>query len=182
MSRRTSSLTRAPAQQWEPDSLPDARNVILPELIGGLSGAPLKFARWFHRFIFEQAESAVKDECCLVLQHVVIGQPGPRLREIQLWGSEVDPVELARVSSEQLAAEFGLGSDQGELICTRTLASGGFQSAPSLGDRELEVRTLVRLMISTTSTLACIAPYVRVGDGVVWPYRPSNMLTLLGRT
>ena len=36
MSRRTSSLTRAPAQQWEPDSLPDARNVILPELIGGL--------------------------------------------------------------------------------------------------------------------------------------------------
>ena len=54
-------------------------------------------------------------------------------------------------------------------------------ATPCLGTAQLEREMIARLLISTTSTLATVAPYVRIGDGVVWPYRPSNTLTFLGR-
>ena len=72
----------------------------------------------------------MKGECCLVLQDVVIGRPSPLLRELQVWGSKVDPVELVRVSSDELAGQLGLDPDERQLICTEGLSGRAFHSAP----------------------------------------------------
>jgi len=178
MSRREPLFTRAPRRSRIPDNLREARDVVLPELVGGLAGAPLPFARRFHQFFFEHAELAVARNGLLVLQDVVIGRLGPLLREIQLWGSAVDPTEMLRMSTEEIAHEFGLDLDTREGICTESLMFvGALRSSPCMGDEGLERRTIARLLISTTRTLAGVAPYVRVGHGVVWAYRPSNVLS-----
>ena len=156
---------------------------MLPELVAGLAGSPLDYARWFHHFFFDHAASAVAGQACLVLQDVVIGRPTPLLREIQLWGSAFDSTEIIRMSPDDIAQEFGIDPHGPHAIGTEAaLFVEAYRSSSCLGDPELERRTIVRLLISTTSTLGSVAPYVRIGDGVIWSYRPSNMLTLLGRT
>ena len=182
MSRRPSVLPRGSEQERSTRALPQARDVVLPELVGGLAGAPLQYARSFHQFFFDHAERTVADRGLLVLQHIVIGHACPLLREVQLWGSAVDPVEMIGLTSDEIADEFGLDAEIENTICTeRPLFVGAVDAAPCLGDAELERDTIARLLISTTASLATVAPYVRIGDGVVWPYRPSNTLTLLGR-
>ena len=183
MSRRPPLSTRALEQSRTAKSRPEARDVVLPELLAGLAGAPLEYARSFHQFFFDRAELAMADDGLLVLQHVVIGRPSPRLREIQLWGAECDPIETLRLSTDEIADECGLDADVEDTICTmRLLFVGAVHSLPCLGDAELEDRTVARLLLSTTSTLASVAPYVRIGGGVVLAYQPSNELTLLGPT
>ena len=183
MSRRAPVLAHALEQHSNPDWLPAARDVVLPELIGGLSGAPLAIARWFHHFLFEYAELAVAGDGWIVLQDVVIGRPSPLLREIQLWGSTVDRLEMLRMTPDDIADVFGLDPVEQRAVCTeRLLWAGAFHWMPCMGDDDLERRIIANLLVSATSTLATVAPYVRIGDGVVWAYRASNMLTLVGRT
>lgn len=112
-----------------------------------------------------------------------IGRPIPLLREVQLWGSAFDSTEIVRMSEDDIAEELGIDPHGPQPIRTEAaLFAEAYRSSPCLGDPELECRTIVRLLISTTSTLGSVAPHVRIGGGVVWSYRPSNMLTLLGRT
>ena len=175
-------LPRVLEQNRKLDALPEARGVVLPELIGGLAGAPLELARWFHRF-FDQAELVTKGRGLLVLQHVVVGRPSPLMRELQVWGSTLDASDLLRMSKDEIGHEFGLDPNQRTALCTEaTLYVGARRSSPFMGDTDLERRSMVGLLISTTSTLASVAPYVRIGDGAVWAYRPSNLLSLIART
>ena len=183
MPSRAPLLTRVLEPNRKPDALPEARGVVLPELIGGLAGAPLELARWFHRFFFDQAELVTKGRGLLVLQDVVVGRPSPLMREIQVWGSTLDASDLLRMSKDEIGHEFGLDPNQRTALCTEaTLYVGARRSWPFMGDTDLERRSMVGLLISTTSTLASVAPYVRIRDGVVWAYRPSNLLSLIART
>jgi len=105
------------------------------------------------------------------------------MRELQVWGSTLDASDLLRMSKDEIAREFGLDPNQRTALCTEAmLYAGACRSSPLMGDTELERRSMVGLLISTTATLASVVPYVRVGHGAVWAYRPSNLLSLIART
>jgi hypothetical protein len=165
------SRARQPVSQLA--ELPQARNLVPPELLAGSAGAPLEWARRFHRFFFDVADLAIEGQGLLVLQDVVIGRPSPVLREIQLWGATIDADDLLRMSSSDIALQVGICSDVQALICTEALLFvGAVEAAPRIDDVDLRRSVAASLVVSTTDILARLAPYVRIGEGVVWAYRP----------
>ena len=152
--------------------MPEARSVFLPELLAGSAGAPLEWARSFHRFFFDVAALAIEARGLLVLQDVVIGRPTPVLREIQLWGATIDADDLLRMSSSDIARRVGIAPEVQAATCTEgVLFIRAVESAPCIDDVDLRHSITASLVISTTVMLARLAPYVRIGEGVVWAYR-----------
>ena len=177
---RAAMTSRAHRSDPKLAELPQAREVLPPELLAGSAGAPLEWARGFHRFFFGVAELAIEGRGLLVLQDVVIGRPTPLLREIELWGATLDEEDLLRVSASDIAREFGVGGDMKAPICMEgPLFVRALESAPHIDDVDLRRAITARLLISTTVMLARVAPYVRIGEGVVRAYRPSSMLKVL---
>ena len=172
MPARATLMSRA----YEPDrklaELPQAREILLPELLAGCAGAPLEWARRFHRFYFDVAELAIEARGLIVLPDVVIGRPSPVLREIQLWGATIDADDLLRMSPSDIALHVGISSDVQAVICTEALLFvGAVEVAPRIDDVDLRRSVTASLVISAADMLARLAPYVRIGEGVVWAYR-----------
>ena len=114
-----------------------------------------------------------------MLQDVVIGRPGPVLREIQLWGATIDADDPLRMSRSDIALQVGISSDVQAVICTEgVLFIRAVESAPCIDDVDLRRSVTGKLLITTTVMLARLAPYVRIGEGVVRAYRPSSALDL----
>ena len=107
-----------------------------------------------------------------MLQDVVIGRPGPVLREIQLWGATLDPDDVLGMSPADIALQIGIAPDVQAVMCTEgVLFIRAVESAPCIDDVDLRRSITASLVISTTVMLARLAPYVRIGEGVVWAYR-----------
>jgi hypothetical protein len=172
MSVRMGLVSRAQAPNQHLAELPEARDVLLPELLAGSAGAPVEWARRFHQFFFDVAELCVEGRGLLVLEDVVIGWPSPVLREIQLWGATIEPDDLIRMSRTDIARQFGLGPDVKAGMCTEGLMFvGAVHSSPRVDDADLRKCVTARLLVNTTELLARLAPYVRIGGGVVRAYR-----------
>lgn len=75
MSARTALISHAPRQEQPSAELPQAQDVLRPELLAGSSGTPR--ARRFHQSFFDTAHDAIEAGCLLVLPDVVIGHAGP---------------------------------------------------------------------------------------------------------
>lgn len=122
MPARAALMSRAHEPDRRLAELPHAREVLLPELLAGCAGAPLEWARRFHRFFFDVAELAIEARGLIVLQDVVIGRPSPVLREIQLWGATLDADDLLRMSPSDIALQVGIAPEVQALICTGSAA------------------------------------------------------------
>ena len=178
MPARAALMSRAHEPDRRLAELPHAREVLLPELLAGCAGAPLEWARRFHRFFFDVAELAIEARGLIVLQDVVIGRPSPVLREIQLWGATLDADDLLRMSPSDIALQVGIAPEVQALICTEALLFvGAVEAAPCI-DADLRRSVTGKLLITTTVMLARLAPYVRIGEGVVRAYHPSSALDL----
>jgi hypothetical protein len=180
MSARTALISHAQGRTLA--DLPQAREILRPELLAGSSGTPLEWARLFHRSFFDAADTAIEARCLLVLPDVVIGHAGPLLREVQLWAATYEPEALIRLSSTDIARQFGSVPGVHTTICTaEALFLPVFESCPYLDDIDLRCSMSASLCMSTTVMLASLAPYVRVRSAVVRAYRPSNVLRHLIR-
>lgn len=79
MSARTALISHAPRQEQPSAELPQAQDVLRPELLAGSSGTPIEWARRFHQSFFDTAHDAIEAGCLLVLPDVVIGHANPLL-------------------------------------------------------------------------------------------------------
>jgi hypothetical protein len=119
MSARTALISHA---HEHVGTLPQARDVLRPELLAGSSGTPIEWARLFHRSFFDTAHDAIEAGCLLVLPDVVIGHASPLLREIQLWAAAYEPEDLSRLSPTDVARQVGSVPGGHGTICTAEAA------------------------------------------------------------
>lgn len=188
------ALSRARERERVLAGLPQARDVLRPEVLAGSSGTPLEWARRFHQSFFDVTDNALDDRCLLVLPDVVIGRAGPLLREVQLWAATHESEDLIRRSPADVARQFSSAPGMTPGICTAAaLFLPSFESSPYLDDVDLRCSMSASLCLSTTVMLAGVAPYVRVGDAVVrglppvehvaspHPRRPRRLGILVGR-
>jgi hypothetical protein len=182
MSARAGLISRARDAERKLTELPEARGVLPPELLAGSAGTPLEWARRFHHLFFDVVESAIDDRGVLVLPHVVVGRPSPLLREIQLWGGTCEAEDLSRMSAVEVGEQFSAASALAASISTgRELLSLMLEWSPDIGDADLQRLMTVSLMLNMSWTLAWLAPYARIGEGVVKAYRPASTLHLLAQ-
>ena len=138
MSARAALISHAPRRAQPSAELPQAQDVLRPELLAGSSGTPIEWARLFHQSFFDTAHDAIEAGCLLVLPDVVIGREGPLLREVQLWAAAYEPNDLTRLSSTDVARQFASVSRRHGTICTAEAAFGpAFESCPYLDDVDL---------------------------------------------
>ena len=182
MSKRTAPAALAQEQEPRCLALPQARDVLRPELLAGASGAPLEWARRFHQSFFDEVHNAITDRCVLVLPDVVIGRPDPFVREIQRWGGAVEPWNLTRLTSAHVARELTRVPGIERTIRTaHDVFLPAFEASPHLGDVELRRSMSAAMCMTTSHMLDRVAPYVRVDDASVVAYRPSSVLRSLAR-
>ena len=149
MSARNALVSRAHQQIGQLAGLPQARNVLLPELLAGSAGAPLEWARRFHRFFFDVADLAIQARGLLVLQDVAIGRPSPVLREIELWGATIDADDMVRMSPSDIARQVGIAPEVQAATSTEGVLFHSCGRVGSVHRRRRSAAFHHRLVIST---------------------------------
>ena len=183
MSSRTALTARAREHESTCRAMPHAREVLRPELLAGVSGVPLEWARRFHRRFFDEVDDSITKRCLLVLPDVVIARPDPLLQAVRRWGAAREPWDLTRLSTTDVARELtSVPGIERRIRTARDVFVPAFNSCPHLDDIELRCSMSAALCMGTTQLLRSLAPYVRVGDGLVVAYRPSSVFGELARS